>query len=250
MSYKKTTYSRNLLVILKESLVGMYNNLGYTLLSSLIWVLVTLPFAVFLMTTLQVELESENPFGLLFMFACVLLPYGALILGPVNSTLFYLINQASEGWAGLRDLWVGLRTYYRRAAGIYALYFALLLFLLLDIIICFFILTPLFAKVIGIILFYLLIFLLLASVYFSPLIVLQDNNWKKVLKKAFLLTLDNGPFTLFAGIIILAVGILFSFFLPLLIFAYGGFLQFYRLKIFYGVMEKYEDNVPAETNAE
>lgn len=248
MSYKKTAYSRNLFILLKEAFVEMYNNLGYTLLSSFLWVLVTMPFATFLFTTLQVELERENPFGLLFMFAFILLPYGALILAPVNSALFYLIKQASEGWANLRGLWVGLRKYYRRAAGVYAVYFALLLFLLLDMIICFFILTPLFAKIIGIILLYLFIFLLISNAYFLPLIVLQENNWKKVLKKAFLLTLDNGPFTLFAGIITLVLGILFSFFLPLLVLTYGGFLYFYRLKMFYGVMAKYEGHIAADNS--
>lgn len=253
MSYKKTATFRNMFVLLKETFVEMYNNLGYTLLSSFLWVLVTMPFATFLFTTLQVELERKSLFGLFLMFAIVLLPYGALVLGPVNSGLFYLINQVAEGWAGLRDLWAGLRKYYRRTAGVYGVYFALLLFLFLDMLVCFFFLTPLFFKIIGIILFYLIIFLLLSNTYILPLIILQENNWKKVFKKAFLLTLDNGPFTLLAGIVTLlplVLGAFLYFLLPVLVLTYGAFLHFYRLKIFYGVMAKYEEYIGADNSAD
>lgn len=240
---QEPSYSCNLFIVLKDTVVDAYNHIGYLLFSSVLWLLVVVPFGTFVLATFQVEQEmGENLFSIFFSlpFIAVLIFYIALIIAPVNSALLSQAYKVSEGWGSLRGFWTGLRQNYLQTAKVYLLYGIALYLLMLDIIICFFHLTPFFTKIIGVVLLYLLLFLVLAGFHLPSLIVLQENSVKKVFKKAFLLVLANGPLTLLAVIILLLIGLLFSFLLPLLVMAYGGILQFFTLRVFLGLLEKYE----------
>lgn len=250
MAYEKS-YSRNILEIIKKTFVSLYNHLGYTALISLIWFFVMVPFGSVLYNAIKLHLEQrDNPLGLFLVLFVFLVPYSALLLGPVNCALFYLAGQIEDDMGELKDLWVGFRKHYVLAAKVYAVFAAIFLFTLVDFIISVFVIPSLFLKLIAIILFYIILFQLLLSVYLPGFIVLQDNTVKKVFKKSILLTLDNTPFTLLVGAIMLILGVLpmiLPIALPLLVFAYGGFLQFFGIRVFLGLLAKYpekqEENV-------
>lgn len=236
-------YTCNLLVILKEAVVDAYNSIGYTLFASVLWVLVVAPSFLFTYLTLQLELEmGENLLNVIFNlpFVLILILYSALVFAPVNAALLSQAYKNLEGVGSLRGIWQNLRRNYRQTVGVYLLYGLAFYLFVVNIIICFFLLAPFFAKIVGLLNLYLLIFLLLAGFYLPSLIVLQENTIKKVFKKAFLLAFANGPLTFLALAILSLIGLLFSFLLPLLVMVYGGFLQFFSVRVFLGLLEKYE----------
>lgn len=256
---QEPSYSCNLFIVLKDTVVDAYNHIGYLLFSSVLWLLAVVPFGTFVYLTLQIELEmEEGPLSTFFKLLvdlrpelmptffllslcifCILL-YFVLVIAPINSALLAQAYKVSEGWGSLRGFWTGLCRNYRQTVGVYLLYGIAFSLLVVNIVICFFFLAPFFSKIVGILNLYLLLFLVLAGFHLPSLIVLQENSVKKVFKKAFLLVLANGPLTLLAVIILLLIGLLFSFLLPLLVMAYGGILQFFTLRVFLGLLEKYE----------
>lgn len=238
---EKKRYSRSLWEVVKRSLIDLYEHMGYTFLLSLIWFFMMIPVGVLVYNSVLLYLEQKESLFGLFLF---LVPYVGLVVGPVYCALFYQASKVVEDYSSLRDLWIGFRRHYTQAAKVFALYAAVLLFALADFFICIFLLEPMFMKFIGIIILYLIIFILLIGVYLPGFIVLQENTVKKVFKKSTILLLDNTLFTILAGVIILLPLILliaFPIITPLLFFAYGGFLQFFGVRIFLGLMEKYPD---------
>ncbi|HHU81721.1 MAG TPA: hypothetical protein GXZ26_01825 [Firmicutes bacterium] len=253
MAEEERRYSYNLLVILKETVVDAYNHMGYTLFSSVLWLLVVAPLVMFAYLTLQVEVEAgENLLNIVFNlpFVFILIFYSALVIAPVNSALLFQAYKNLEGWSSLRGFWKNLRRKYWQTVGVYLLYGIAFSLLIMNIAICFYLLTPLFTKIVGIFNLYLLLFLILAGFYLPPLIVLQENTIKKVLKKAFLLAFANGPQTFLVLLILSLIGLLFSFLLPLLVMVYGGILQFFIIRVFLGLLEKYEAKSTVKTGSE
>ncbi|NLY88459.1 MAG: hypothetical protein GX085_02400 [Firmicutes bacterium] len=252
MAEEERRFSSNVFVVLKEAVVDAYNNIGYTLLSSVLWVLVVAPPVIFIGLTLQVAMETGanllDVFNLPFVL--ILIFYTALVIAPVNSTLLSQAYKAFEGWGNLRGFWKDLRRNYRQTVGVYLLYGVAFSLLIMNIMICFFLLAPFFTKIVGIFNLYLLIFLILAGFYLPPLIVLQENTIKKVFKKAFLLAFVNGPLTFLALLILFLIGLLCSFLLPLLVMIYGGFLQFFTMRFFLGLLEKYDAKSTVNTGSE
>lgn len=245
-------YTCNLLVILKEAVVDAYNNIGYTLFASLLWVLVVAPFFMFVYLTLQVAVETgANLFDLFNLpFICILILYTALIVAPVNAALHSQAYKNLEGVGSLRGFWQNLRRYYRRTAGVYLPYGAAFSLLIVNIVICFTQQESIFIQIAGFFNLYLLILMILAGFYLPSLIVLQENTIKKVFKKAFLLAFANGLQAFLALVILSLVGLLFSFLLPLLVMVYGGFLQFFTVRVFLGLLERYEAKSTVKTGTE
>ncbi len=250
MAEQERRFSSNLFVIIKDAAVDGYNNIAYTLFSSILWVLVVAPLVIFTFLTIQVEAEmGENLLNIVFnlpLIAIIIL-YSALIIAPVNSALLAQAYKSLDGIGNLRGFWKDLRGNYRQTVGVYLLYGIAFSLLLMNIVICFYLLAPLFTKIVGMLNLYLLIFLILAGFYLRPLIVLQENTVKKVFKKAFLLAFANGPQTFLALLILVLLGLFCSFLLPLLVMLYGGFLQFFTMRFFLGLLEKYDAKSTVKT---
>jgi len=252
LAEQERRFSSNLFVIIKDAAVDGYNNIAYTLFSSILWVLVVAvaPLVIFTFLTIQVEAEmGENLLNIVFnlpLIAIIIL-YSALIIAPVNSALLAQAYKSLDGIGNLRGFWKDLRGNYRQTVGVYLLYGIAFSLLLMNIVICFYLLAPLFTKIVGMLNLYLLIFLILAGFYLRPLIVLQENTVKKVFKKAFLLAFANGPQTFLALLILVLLGLFCSFLLPLLVMLYGGFLQFFTMRFFLGLLEKYDAKSTVKT---
>ncbi len=246
MAEQERRFSSNLFVIIKDAAVDGYNNIAYTLFSSILWVLVV---AVAPLVILNIVFNLPLILNIVFnlpLIAIIIL-YSALIIAPVNSALLAQAYKSLDGIGNLRGFWKDLRGNYRQTVGVYLLYGIAFSLLLMNIVICFYLLAPLFTKIVGMLNLYLLIFLILAGFYLRPLIVLQENTVKKVFKKAFLLAFANGPQTFLALLILVLLGLFCSFLLPLLVMLYGGFLQFFTMRFFLGLLEKYDAKSTVKT---
>lgn len=237
----------NILLILKDAVIDLYNHIGYSMVISVLWFFTIIPLGVFLFNSIRVYLTNrDNPLGLLFFLLLFAVPYTALIIGPVHAALLHQMSHVIENEAEFKGLWLGLRKFYWKSSGIYALYMIALIFTLVDMLICFYVLDHVLIKFMGFFLLYLFLFLLLASIYLPSFIVLQENTWKKVYKKTLLLTLDNTLNTIGIQLILLVLCIGCTVITPLLIFFYGSFLQIAGIKLFYGLMSKYPDPLPLD----
>lgn len=235
---------RNLFVIVKRAVIDIYNHLGYSLLVSLLWFLVCIPVTFILFEILLIGLEQQdNPLFLLFFILLFGVPYCAFILGPVQTALFYQMNQVIDNDAEFKGFWTGLRKHYWLSARVYGLYGGMLIFCLIDLLICLLAVDHFALKIFGIFLFYVLCFLLLAALYLPGFIVFQDNTLKKVFKKAWILTLDNILISIGVLLLLVLVGVGFNYILPLLIFFYGSLVQVVMIHLFRGLMNKYPDPV-------
>lgn len=248
MGYEQT-FSRNPWQIIKKTAVELYNHMTYTAVMSVLWLITMIP--VGFIAILFLTEVGNNPLGALLQLVPITLLYCAFILGPVHCGLYYLAGQIIEDVAQPGSLWKGLRQKYALAAKVYVIYSFILLFTIVDFYIAFFLFSALSMKIIGIILFYMLLFLLMMGIYLPGFIVRQDNTVIKVFKKAVLVVLDNTILTLVMGAIYLLFPVLacfIKFLLPLLMFGYGGFLQFAGVRTFFGILDKYPDPVNQETN--
>jgi hypothetical protein len=236
---------RNIFLLVKRSVIDIYNHLGYSLLVSFLWFLVFIPVGVIAFNILITSLEQQDhPLFLLFFFLLFGVPYCAFILGPAQTALFYQMNQVIDNDAEFKGFWIGLRKHYWLSARVYGLYGGMLIFCLIDLLICLLAVDHFVLKIFGIFLFYLFCFLLLSALYLPGFIVCQDNTLKKVLKKAALLTLDNVLISIGVFLIFLLVGVGFTLITPLLIFFYGSIVQVVMIHLFRVLMDKYP--VPAE----
>lgn len=235
---------RSLFFILKQTVVDIYHHLGYSMLVSVIWFIVFFPFAVTLFNVLLNALETqEHPLNLFLFLGMLGVPYAAFILGPVQTALYSQMDQVIDNEAEFKGLWTGFRKHYWSAAGVYALYTGVLLFCLVDLVICFFVLNQFALKILGFFLFYLFLFLVFATLYLPGFLVFQRNTVKKVIKKTLIIFLDNTLLTIGVFLILILVGIAFTLITPLLLLFYGSFLQVLMIHLFHGVMAKYPDPV-------
>jgi len=246
----KIAEERNLFLILKRVVIDLYNHLGYSLLISVLWFLPFFPFAVFIHQALRTFLEDTDlPLGLLLFLVAFGLPYVAFILGPVHTALFYQMDKVLNNDAEFKGFWEGLRKHYWLAVRVYALYGGMLIFCLVDLMICFFTLNVFGMKLLGFFLLYLFLFLLFWLLYLPGFIVFQKNSLKKVFQKTFLLVLDNILPTIGAFLLLVLIGLGFSKVFPLLVFFYGSCVLLVMIHLFQGVLAKYPDpavSVPEE----
>jgi uncharacterized membrane protein YesL len=202
------------------------------------------PFGVLINTGLTIFMENTNfPLGLLFFLMLLGVPYTAFILGPVHTALFYQMNQVINNEGQIRGFWEGLRKHYWLSVRVYALYTAMIIFCLVDLVICFFTLKALGMKILGFFLLYLLLFLVFWFLYLPGFIVFQKNTLKKVLHKTFVLVLDNIWLTIGALLLLVVIGVLFTLITPLLVSFYGSLLLVLMVHLFNGIMMKYPDPV-------
>ena len=246
MGYEQT-FSRNPWQIIKKTAVDLYNHMTYTAVMSVLWLITMIPVGFIGILFLT---ETENPIGVLLQLVPIAVLYCAFILGPVHCGLYYLAGEIIEDVARPGSLWKGLRQKYALAAKVYAIYSFILLFTIVDFISLSFVLCA-FHEDYRYHPLYMQLFLLMIGIYLPGFIVRQDNTVSKVFKKAVFVVLDNTILTLVMGVIYLLFPVLacfIKFLLPLLMFGYGGFLQFAGVRTFFGILAKYPDPVSQETN--
>lgn len=227
---------------LGESFVEMYKSMGFTFLIDVLWVIGYVPF--FIVTLVSLKAIQHPPVDILqsaFVFLIFFCIWHSLVAGPLITAVYALYQERKVDYPSIKMFWQLFGKYYWRSMrihGIFSLGFSLLF---LNIILALFFTNFLFLAA-GIVSFYVLLFILMMSFYFNPLIYL-DNSLKKVLRKSFLLVLDNllislGFILVFA--IILAVCIKFLILMFLLMVIYGPLLIYFTDRSFEAIYSRYD----------
>ena len=130
------------------------------------------------------------------------------------------------GEGNLKDVWIGIQKYMFKALGVSIISFFFIALALFNIRFYFFLNNP--HRLIDFVLigciFWVLVFWLLGSIYYWPILFFQDPPFLKIFHKAFLLALGNF-FVSFEILSILFVFVmLFSIVWPLWFFLGGAFL--------------------------
>lgn len=194
-------------------------------------------------------------------FLTMALPIGAFLWGPLSCGLVSFSHQMEET-TKLSLLFREFRRHYAQAFRVYALYFFLVLFLIVDLL-AIMSRPSLPMMVIGAVILYTLGLLFLMGLYIPGLIAFQKNNTAKVFKKALLLTMDNpvitviiGFFLMFpvlllawsgltavgtAGLIGLVGRILLMVSLAFAVAFYGAFSHYVMERLYHAVMARYDD---------
>ena len=171
---------RNLFFILKRTVVDIYNHLGYSMLISILWCLVFIPFAHTIVRALLSALETQDhPLSLLLFLLVIGVPYAAFILGPVQTALYYQMNQVINDEAELKGLWKVSKHYWLAARFMRSTRHPFFAWLIYSSV---FVLDPFFLRswVLFCFIFFLLVF---AILYLPGFLVFQRNTVKKVMKK-------------------------------------------------------------------
>ncbi|MGE5599370.1 MAG: hypothetical protein ACM3XS_08320, partial [Bacteroidota bacterium] len=212
-----------------------YEHLGLTALHSAIWFILHSPLWFALLTALDNLPQPGAKEGAAVPWGPVvfgILVAGALLAAPANAAMLHVANLAREDEARIRDFFLGFKRFFLRSAGVYGSYILLVVLLIVNMTAAAR-MPSILGKFSLAISLYALIFVLLVSNHLFPLIVLQpQNTWRKVWKKAFLLTLDNGLLTVVLSVLTLilygisaVLGILLVLYFPAAI-GYGHVLFF------------------------
>lgn len=222
-----------------------YEHLGSTAMLSFIWFVCHIPFWMVLYTvwTNVTAGMPETKEAVRVPWALVLaglLVTGPLLSAPVNAAVTYVVKRIHDDEAVFKDFFIGFKRYYLRSAAVYAALIVVAALLVGNM-------TAAarmqlwVSKISLVISAYALLFLLLLSNYFFPLLVFQPNTFRKTWKKAFLLALDNGMITVLLSVLTLALyglagatGVFLILFYPAAI-AHGHYLLFNTL------LAKYEE---------
>ena len=251
--------------VLLQSLQTVYGRITLSLFQSLLWVIVgflfvaTLPWSG-LIGVEGKELAQQLP-NLFMGFLLGALPVGALLLGPLSCSLVSFSRQM-EDTSNISLLWQGFRRHYSLAVRVYALYYFLVFFLVIDLIAIVTQPNRLFT-VIGVVIAYSLALLLFMGLYIPGLIVFQGNTVIKVFKKALLLTMDNPLLTMIVGIILMVPALLLTWSvwttvsaegllgiigrivmlvsLPFSIGFYGSLIHYVMDRLYHVVIARYDD---------
>jgi hypothetical protein len=180
---------------LKNSGIELYRSLGYSLITSIIWFFAFCPILLLLLTIptmLTMELQKGRQLmdvGVALCGALLIVVVNGLVTGPVTTALFGLLQVRKEGYPNLKSFlqclfrfyWVSCRVHFLFSLTVGVLFFNVLM-IGID--------QGLLIKFAGIFSIYGLLFLLLMSVFLQPLIYYR-NRFGEVVKKSFLLVMDN-----------------------------------------------------------
>lgn len=242
--------------LFQKTAKNLYDHVTLTIGMSAVWfggtVLVVLGVVLGLMKS---PTHQANPFSnylaaFIFALAAGTL-MGALVWGPLNCGLLYFAKKVQDNEARWSEFFQGISRNYGLACKVYAIFFFGMIFLLGDIYLAFMINNTV-LKLAGVTAIYFAVFLLAMNFYIPGLIVFQENNTvPKILRKAYLLTLDNALTNVVAGVTLLIVASIFlvlPFLVTYLLFLivsfamfFGGFLLFYQSNLYHAVMERYDD---------
>lgn len=185
-----------------------------------------------------------------YLLVCALgvLVFGSFLAGPANAAMIHAAQMLRENEGRVRDFLVGFKRYYLRAAAVYASYVLAITFLAGNIAAALTMgswLGTLSLVLTG----YVGIFVLMMSMYFPPLLVLQNNTFRKVWKKAFLLTLDNGLLTLCFALAMAVLSAFAGVTLLLLAVFFPAVQAVASCHLFTTILDRYEEPAEAEVSA-
>lgn len=198
--------------IIKNTFKETYQSFAFSAITSLISGICIFPifmivFATFIFigNSAQNNIPPSEVFPTIIMGLILCGVWNTVVVAPVNTAFYCLYQTKKEGYPSIK-IFISLFLKHYRASftvnGLFSLAFTLLF---LNVIIAL-LGRNLFFFIIGMFSFYLLIFLILMSFYFAPLIHL-NNSIKKTIKKAFLLVMDN---TLMTICLMLVLGVIFG----------------------------------------
>jgi uncharacterized membrane protein YesL len=241
---KKLSFFSTIGKNLGASFVEMYKSMGFSLIIDLFWFIGYTPIFMVALISLQAIHQPPQPgdilqSALLFLFFfCI---WHSLVASPLVTAVYALYQERKVEYPGIKMFWELYRKFYWRSVKIYGLFSLGVSLLLLNAILALYFTNFLFL-VAGIASFYILLFIIMMSFYFNPLIHL-GNSFKKVLRKSFLLVLDNllislGFVLVFGIILILCVK--FVLFMFLLLIIYGPLLIYFTDRCFEAVYGRYD----------
>lgn len=240
--------------VLKKTFKQLYGAMGFSFLLSLAVFIVSLPMIMAGFGALgylgaggkQPDYQMLLP---LAVFTMVLLSiWNGLVAAPVTTALYGLYEIQKVDYPNWRNFGTLFRKNYKRSAAVYLVYSFVVTIFLINILIGFSAKNML-LFIAGIFSLYILILAAMLQFYFHPLIHL-DNSFKKVIRKSFLLVLDNIGlsfwFTVFLGLapfllLMIPIPIVVSVLLIVLMFAYGAFIIYLTSHGFEVIYNKYDE---------
>ncbi|NLW47951.1 MAG: hypothetical protein GXY86_11525 [Firmicutes bacterium] len=206
--------------------------------SSPIFLIVYATF-IFIGNSTKNNIPPSELFQTLIMGLILCGVWNTIVVAPITTAFYCLYQTKKEGYPSFKIFINLLLKHYRASFTVNGLYSLALILLFINILIAMMERT-MFFFIIGMFSFYLLIFLVLMSFFFAPLIHL-NNSIKKTLKKAFLLVMDN---TLMTVLLILFLGVFFviAIALPIIWFIVFGAILVYVTDLgFYAIYNRYDD---------
>ncbi len=230
---------------LKKTFIEVYSSMGLSILISFTWCVSFLPILFMLyglwggLATAHGLSTSGDRFAFFLMGALFIAFWNGFLTGPLTTAWYGIYQVRKSDYPSFKKFLEIFKKNYWRSASIHWLHSFLIVILLLNIVIAFRN-SNLLLIIAGVLSAYMLFLFSLTSFYFHPLIYL-DNTFKKVIKKSFLLTVDNMSltlfFTVFMGLMfILSIGLVF----PLLLI-YGAIAIYVIEYGFEPIYQKYDE---------
>jgi uncharacterized membrane protein YesL len=242
---KKLPLFPTLGVTLKKTFGELYSSMGLSILISCTWFIGYLPILLILyglwggLTTIH-GLQALNDRLMFFILSSLIIAFwNGLLIGPLTTAWYGLYQVRKTDYPSIKSFTQIFKKIYRRSACIHWLFSLVITILLLNVTIALRN-SNLLLTVAGIISAYVLFLIILTSFYYHPLIYL-DNTLIKVVKKSFLLVLDNIGlsiwFSVFLGLMfVISIGLVF----PLLLI-YGAVVIYVIDKGFELIYQKYDE---------
>lgn len=224
----------NPLAILWKSVVNCYDDLFPVVGMNLLWLLISVPVvAVIVLVLTLFGLPPEGSFLVAILLAMIL-------PSPASLGIHLYANLLVKEERVEFDLfWSGLRTYWKRGLVLFAIGFAGLALLGVNLV---FYATNQSSvlKLVSILWIYAIVLWLMMQLYINPLLVEQeDKSIKLILRNAFVLTLDNlvpSAILLIILVVLSAVSVGIALLVALLT---GSFLAIVETRAVLTYLEKY-----------
>ncbi|HEY8464553.1 MAG TPA: hypothetical protein VIM29_11165 [Bacillota bacterium] len=230
---------------LKNSLSELYQAMGYSFITSLVWFLAMIPVCYLLLTLIValpqiIEQSKQINEAAMFVFVISLLisTVNGLLVGPVTTALFGLYQERKTDCPNLKSFFKLFKQFYWLAARVF-LVFSLVVSLLVFNLILMLGEQSLLIYISGVFSFYGLCLSMLLSFYFHPLIFYK-NKFKDVFKKAFLLLIDNLGVTFGFGMVVILLFLASVILLFPLFLLFGAFYIYFMDNGFELIYRKYE----------
>ena len=216
--------------IIKTSFIDIYDNLGWVLFTSAIWFGFVTPFLFAILPgNLSIPLR-------------VILSSSVIALGPATAGCYYIANKLvkKDSFVEWKDFFYAFKKFFWRAE-------ALILILIVAIVVLaanFIFYSQMqntVMRILSILWLYIIIFLGIIQTYMFPLLIEQDTGIRKIIKRSFLLTIDNIGITLVIFLIVTALSVICILTGVGALLLMMGIKSLFDTKTFLTVMEKYED---------
>ncbi len=227
---------------LGHSVVELYKSMGFSFVIDLFWFIGYTP--VFIVALISLQAIQNPPLDILqsvFLFLIFFCIWHSMVASPLMTAVYALYQERKVEYPNVKMFWQLFRKYYWQSVSIYGVFSLAVSLLSLNIILALFFKNFLFLAA-GIVSLYVLLFVIMMSFYFNPLLCL-GNPFKKILRKSFLMVLDNllisfGFILVFGIILVLCLKFVVLMFLLLAI--YGPLLLYFTDKSFEAVYDRYD----------